>query len=135
MMEMTTKKVLLPLKDPNAAPVFVTLTRVKKSGTTVRASHGLMRSQDQLLRQLIQSVKRQGEEKNELHVDDSSFRAERSAVEESRGNIECNFTGYLDFARHDHYRALTALSQRSHKSGCALLAPTVGRCRQQRAHF
>ena len=38
MMEITTKKVLLPLKDPNAAPVLGTLTRLKKSGTTLRAS-------------------------------------------------------------------------------------------------
>jgi hypothetical protein len=36
-MEITMKKVLLPLKDPKAAPVFVTLTRLKKSGTTTRA--------------------------------------------------------------------------------------------------
>jgi len=33
-----TKKVLLPLKDPKAAPVLVTLTRLKKSATTMRAS-------------------------------------------------------------------------------------------------
>src|SRR5438128_7696587 len=32
-------------------------------------------------------------------------------------------------------RAITTLSHRSHKSGCALLAQTVGRWRQQRAHF
>ncbi len=36
------KKVLLPLKDPNAAPVFVTLTKVKKSGTIMRGSYGLI---------------------------------------------------------------------------------------------
>ncbi len=29
----------------------------------------------------------------------------------------------------------TTASQRSHNSGCAALFPTVGRCRQQRAHF
>src|SRR5438132_13609990 len=32
-------------------------------------------------------------------------------------------------------RAITTLSHRSHKSGCALLAQTVGRWRHQRAHF
>ena len=37
-MEIITKKVLFPLKDPNAAPSLVTLTRLKKSGTTTRAS-------------------------------------------------------------------------------------------------
>src|SRR5437867_8734264 len=30
---------------------------------------------------------------------------------------------------------VTTLSHRSHKSGCALLVPTVARWRQQRAHF
>ena len=41
--EITMKKVLLPLKDPNAAPVLVTLTRLKKSGDHERAAHqGLM---------------------------------------------------------------------------------------------
>ncbi len=29
----------------------------------------------------------------------------------------------------------TTAAQRSQRSGCAAIAPTVGRCRQQRAHF
>ena len=40
--EITIKKVLLFRKEPNAAPVFVTLTRLKKSGITMRDSSGLM---------------------------------------------------------------------------------------------
>jgi hypothetical protein len=39
---MTMKKVLFPLKDPKAAPVLVTLTRLKKSATKTRGSSGLM---------------------------------------------------------------------------------------------
>src|SRR6266404_9591786 len=34
--EITIKKVLLFLKEPNAAPVLVTLTKLKRSGITVR---------------------------------------------------------------------------------------------------
>lgn len=40
--EIMMKNPLFPLKDPKAAPVFVTLTRLKKSGTTVNGSSGLM---------------------------------------------------------------------------------------------
>ena len=40
--EIAMKKVLLLLNEPNAAPVFVTLTRLKKSGITMRGSSGLM---------------------------------------------------------------------------------------------
>src|SRR6476646_11107036 len=59
------------------------------------------RSQYPLLRHLVQSVERKREKEDELHVDCLSFRAKRSGVEESRGNVERSFTGCLDFARHD----------------------------------
>jgi hypothetical protein len=39
---MAMKKVLLPLNDPNAAPVLVTLTKLKKSAARTRGSSGLM---------------------------------------------------------------------------------------------
>src|SRR6266403_2552406 len=44
--------------------------------------------------------------------------------------------GHSLVIRHSDFVILsTTLSHRSHKSGCALLVPTVGRWRQQPAHF
>jgi len=40
--EITMKKVLLFLNEPNAAPVFVTFTKWKKPDITMRGSSGLM---------------------------------------------------------------------------------------------
>ena len=58
-------------------------------------------SQYPVFRQLVQSVERKREEEDESHLSYLSFRAKRSAVEESRGDIESKSTGCLDFARHD----------------------------------
>ena len=73
------------------------------------------RSQYPLLRKLVQSVERKRKKEDKLHVDCLSFRAKRSGVEESRGNIESKFTGCLDFARHDNlmraHHALAPIAQ------------------------
>ena len=70
----------------------------------------------------------------------------RRSVESLKRRIRCNdvddanksrwhFVDSFVIRHSDFVIATTTLSHRSHKSGCALLVPTVGRCRQQRAHF
>ena len=108
-------------------------------------------SQYPVLRQLVQSVERKREKEDEPHCQC------RQAAESTNARMpnaelmtkhECtNGTPSRDFdhssVKHSfvirsfgfRHCDCTTLSHRSHKSGCALLVPTVGRCRQQRAHF
>jgi hypothetical protein len=96
-------------------------------------------SQDQLFCPLIERVDREREKEDEFHIFPAIF-VMSSGVETS---LIVSFNGerFLDFVplrsialgmtEKDHRavfsKAVTTLSQRSHKSGCALLAPTVGR--------
>ena len=73
-MEIITKKLLLPLKDPNAAPVFVTLTRLKKSGTIMRASKGLINRRTSCF--VHWSNAQSGSERKRMNFMPLSFRAE-----------------------------------------------------------
>ena len=66
--EITIKNVLLFRKEPNAAPVFVTLTRLKKSGITVRRFVGTNEPQDQPFCPLIERVERDREKEDEFHI-------------------------------------------------------------------
>ena len=50
-------------------------------------------------------------------------------------SFACHAEALAKAGHSDFVIATTTLSHRSHKSGCALLFPTVGRWRQQRAHF
>jgi len=95
--------------------------------------------QDQLFCPLIERVKREREKGDEFHIFPAIF-VISSGVETS---LIVSFNGerFLDFVplrstalgmtEKDHRavfsKAVTTLSQRSHKSGCALLTPTVGR--------
>ncbi len=115
--ERTMKNRLLFLNEPKAAPVFVTSTRVKKSGMMTRGSSGTTWRSTSHFVHLIECVEREREEEDEFH----SGEGRTSNAQRSTSNVQ--------------FEALTTASQRSHKSGCAALFPTVGRCRQQRAHF
>src|SRR6266581_8597632 len=69
------------------------------------------------------------------------MRNDESMMKPEWRNGESQWLCHLSFGhslviRHSDFVILfTTLSHRSHKSGCALLVPTVGRWRQQRAHF
>ena len=87
--EITMKKVLLFRKEPNAAPVFVTLTRIKKSGITVRPGpSGLMNRRTSCFVHLIQRVEREREKEDEFHIFPPFL-----SVEQSRDISIASFNG------------------------------------------
>ena len=57
------------------------------------------------------------------------------AEDETFGHLVEGVEGQGEEKENSHARASTTAAQRSHNSGCAALAPTVARWRQQRAHF
>src|SRR5438093_735928 len=120
---------------------------------TLKAGHGsAYRTQDQLLAPLIKSVERERNKEDEFHLCDLlSIRAPQNLI---RCSVRCPQRIWCHLSRNtalrtahatarttetDHRaafsRAVTTLSHRSHRSGCAVLMPTVDRWRQQRAHF
>jgi hypothetical protein len=77
-MEITMKKVLLPLKDPKARAGVGDVNQTEEIGTINACLIRVDQSQDQLLAPLIKSVEREREKENELHAVVSFIRASRA---------------------------------------------------------